>query len=115
MLWGFLYSTNFKKNKLINKDVNEYFHFHPIIKIISKFPEEINSDTSVDVITNQITEFYPRFLFGNAASGKRFLKIATFANKEAFNDVEKNHKKITIFHSSFSEGETKILNIPFLD
>ena len=104
-----------KKNKLINKDVNEYFHFHPMIKIISKFPEEINSDTSVDVITTQITEFYPRFLFGNAASGKQFLKIATFGNKEAFNDVEKNHKKMTIFHSTFSGGETKILNIPFLD
>ena len=81
-----------KKNKLINKNINEYFHFHPMIKIISRFPEEVNSDQSIDVITTQITEFYPKFLFGNAASGKQFLKIATFGNKEAFDDVEKNHK-----------------------
>ena len=104
-----------KKNKLINKNINEYFHFHPMIKIISRFPEEVNSDQSIDVITTQITEFYPNFLFGNAASGKQFLKIATFGNKEAFNDVEKNHKKMTIFHSTFSGGETKIFNIPIMN
>ena len=104
-----------KKNKLISKKVNENFHFHPMIKIISKFPEEVNSDNSIDIITTQITEFYPKFLFGNAASGKQFLKIATFGNREAFEDVENNYKKMSIFHSTFSVGHTKVLNIPFLD
>ncbi len=103
------------ENKLISKKVNENFHFHPMIKIISKFKEEVNSESSIDVITTQITEFYPKFLFGNAASGKQFLKIATFGNREAFNDVEKNYKKMSIFHSTFSVGSTKVFNIPFLD
>ena len=29
--------------------------------------------------------------------------------------MEKNHKKMTIFHSTFSGGETKIFNIPIMN
>ena len=104
-----------KKNNLIKKKVNDYFHFHPMIKIISKFPKQVNDQNSIDVATTQITQFYPKYLFGNAASGKQFLNIATFNNQNALKDVNNDYKNMTIFHSTFTGGRTKVINIPLLN
>ena len=74
-----------------------------MFKVIAKFPKKVNDLESLDVISSQITEFYPEFIFGNAASGKKFLKIATFNNEDAYQDVKK-FEYMSIFHSTFSIG-----------
>ena len=61
-----------------------------MFKVIAKYNSKVNSDKSIDVIDSQVTEFFPDFIFGNAASGKQFLKISTFNNSDAYEDVEKN-------------------------
>tara|TARA_B100000989_G_scaffold297089_1_gene281883 strand:- start:2370 stop:4139 length:1770 start_codon:yes stop_codon:yes gene_type:complete len=103
-----------KKSDIINKSHNSNFHFHPMFKIIAKYNSKVNSDKSIDIIETQVTEFFPEFIFGNAASGKQFLKIATFNNSRAYQDVEKNFKNMTIFHATFSVGRSNFKNIPFL-
>ena len=111
---GAPYSLNLlKKNKIVNKNLNSDFHFHPMFKIIAKYKSKVNSNKSIDIIETQVTEFFPECIFGNAASGKQFLKISTFNNPEAYEDVEKNFENMTIFHATFSVGKSKFLNIPF--
>lgn len=107
---GSPYSQNLLKRSNIKKNINNNFHFHPMIKVIGQFEEEINSKISQDVISNQITEFFPKFIIGNAASGEPFLKISLF---------NKNNKKISlnncsIFHATLSLGKAKILKIPLI-
>ena len=97
----------------MNKNLNSDFHFHPMFKIIAKYKSKVNSNKSIDIIETQVTEFFPECIFGNAASGKQFLKISTFNNPEAYEDVEKNFENMTIFHATFSVGKSKFLNIPF--
>ena len=112
---GAPYSLNLlKKSNIINKNFNSDFHFHPMFKIIAKYNSKVNSDKSVDVIDTQVTEFFPDFIFGNAASGKQFLKISTFNNSVAYEDVEKNFEYMTVFHTTFSVGKSKFKNIPLL-
>ena len=48
------------------------------------------------------------------ASGKQFLKISTFNNSDAYEDVEKNFEHMTIFHTTFSVGKSSFKNIPIL-
>ena len=112
---GAPYSLNLlKKSNIVDKNLNADFHFHPMFKVIAKYNSKVNSDKSIDVIDSQVTEFFPDFIFGNAASGKQFLKISTFNNSDAYEDVEKNFEHMTIFHTTFSVGKSSFKNIPIL-
>jgi hypothetical protein len=102
------------KNKFINKKHNNNFHFHPMIKAIGKFKDKVNSKNSIEIINSQITEFYPDHIIGNAASSLQFLKISTFKNLNAYEDVSNNFDYMSIFHCTFSEGTSKFLYFPFL-
>ena len=107
---GAPYSLNLlKKSNIVDKNLNADFHFHPMFKVIAKYNSKVNSDKSIDVIDSQVTEFFPDFIFGNAASGKQFLKISTFNNSDAYEDVEKNFEHMTIFHTTFSVGKSSFL------
>ncbi len=100
-----------KKNNLINGEGKIYFH--PMIKVIGKFPKKINKE-NMDIIPHQITEFYPKFILGNAASGKQFLKISSFGNTEFYKKIENDWKSMAIFHATFSMGAGKIIRLPFI-
>ena len=49
-----------------------------MIKIVAKFPSKVNHKINENVISSQITEFYPNYLFGNAASKKNFKRYSIF-------------------------------------
>tara|TARA_B100001741_G_C16530907_1_gene589495 strand:- start:1043 stop:1939 length:897 start_codon:yes stop_codon:yes gene_type:complete len=113
---GSPYTLNLlKSSRLVPKNINSDFHFHPMFKIIAKYDEKVNSNKSIDIIESQITEFFPNYIFGNAASGKQFLKISTFNNLNAYKDVEENFEYMTMFHATFSLGKSKFIKIPFLN
>jgi hypothetical protein len=112
---GAPYSFNLlKSSNLIKKNNMDNFHFHPMLKIIAVFNNEVNSKKVNDIIPDQITNFYPNYIFGHATSTLPFLKISAYQNKNAYNDVCNNFKKMTIMHSTFSFGTGEITNIPFL-
>jgi hypothetical protein len=102
------------KNNLINKNHNNNFHFHPMIKVIGKFKDKVNSINGIEIINSQITEFYPKHIIGNAASNLQFLKISTYKDQNAYEDVSKNFDYMSIFHCTFSLGTSKFLYFPFL-
>ena len=104
-----------KQSKLVPNSLNNNFHFHPMIKLIAKYDSEINPKQSGDVLNTQIVEFYPKYIFGNAASGEQFLKISTFGNREAYLDVKKNFRNMAIYHSTFSFSSASLKFIPFLN
>tara|TARA_B100000886_G_C20426858_1_gene494598 strand:- start:8640 stop:10409 length:1770 start_codon:yes stop_codon:yes gene_type:complete len=109
---GSIYS-NFilRKNNLIKKKNN--INFHPMIKVIVKFPKKINFLKS-EIIPQQITEFVPDFIIGNAASGLQFLKISSFNDENLYNEVIKDWEYMSIFHVTFSLGEGEVLKLPFI-
>jgi hypothetical protein len=109
---GAPYSFSLLKESNLISGKMENFHFHPMIKIIVKYRSKVNAPSSSDIINNQITEFYPNYIFGNAASGKAFLRMSTLSNSSAYKDVLDNYKKMTIFHSTFSFGKGQLINIP---
>ena len=96
-----------KKNNLIQKKKISKFHFHPMIKVIAKFPYKIN-DKNFDISSTQINNFFPQFIIGNASSTKAQLKINSYQNKKVYGDIERNWHKMGIFHVTFSLGEGKI-------
>ena len=101
-----------KKNKISNK--TNKVSFHPMIKVVVKFPDKVNK-TNMEILTHQVTQFFPDFLLGNAASGLPFLKIATQHDTNLYSDVVNNWENMLIFHSTFSIGKGNIITIPFTD
>ncbi|MBD1160269.1 hypothetical protein IDG51_03225 [Pelagibacterales bacterium SAG-MED14] len=103
-----------KQSKLVSLSLNNNFHFHPMIKIIAKYNEEVNPSKSGDVFNTQIVQFYPKYIFGNAASGEQFLRISTYGNSDAYLDVQKSFKNMTTYHSTFSLSSSSLKYVPFL-
>jgi hypothetical protein len=104
-----LLNSNFKNKKFFNK-----FKLHPMIKVIPKFKRNVQNANN-DIHPYQITQFYPNFILGAASSGKQFLEMSILDNAKFLNDVRKNWKKMSIYHSTFSFGVGKIIKLPFLN
>ena len=101
-----------KNNNLLKK--NNKISFHPMIKVVVKFPVKVNSK-NMEILTHQLTQFFPEFLCGSAASGLPFLKISTQHDEQMYSDVKKNWENMLIFHSTFSTGKGNVLKIPFIE
>ena len=93
----------FKKNNKPN-----FFKFHPMIKVIAEYPDIVQNGKE-NVHNLQITEYYPDFLIGQAASGYQFLKFAAYEKKNLSAHIDKYWKNMSIYHSTFSFGKGKIL------
>lgn len=104
-------------NRILDKNDSKNiknFYFHPMIKFIIKFKNRIKEDFDKDDIHPfQLMQFYPKFVIGKAASGKQFMKISSFADKELTDEIEKYHEKMSIYHATFSFGVGKLFKIPF--
>ena len=113
---GTPYTLNLlKKSGIIPWSYNDNFHFHPMIKIVARFPSKVNHKINENVISSQITEFYPNYLFGNAASDIQFLKISAIGNRIFSKDVDKNSEHMAILHSTFTNGKCNFVKIPFIE
>lgn len=95
------------KNNLVKKSKVNEFKFHPMLKLIVQYNDEVQKgDENVHNI--QITDYLPDYLIGQAASGYQFLKMASFNSKKLQINIENNWKKMSIYHVTFSIGKGKI-------
>lgn len=110
---GSIYTNLLLANSKIfkNKKLSQLkkFKFHPMAKLIVKSKKEIQN-LNQDVSTLQITEFYPEYIIGNAASSKQFLSFAFTENQNIYVQIEKFWKYMKMLHVTFSAGYGKILN-----
>ena len=90
------------------------FSLHPMIKLIAEFKDEVQSGKE-NVHPYQVTEFFPNYILGEAASGIRFLKMATISDKNLQKKIDQIWRKMSIYHATFSIGKGKIYKIPFMD
>lgn len=98
-------------NIKVKQNISNY-KLHPMIKVIAEFENDVQVGKE-NVHPYQVTEFFPKFIIGEAASGKRFLKISFINNNKFLYDVEKKWKKMSIYHVTFSLGLGKVFKIPF--
>ena len=96
--------------RTIKKPIN--YSLHPMIKLIAEFDEEVQSGKE-NVHSYQVTEFFPDYILGEAASGIRFLKMSTLFNDKIQSKIT-NWRKMSIYHATFSIGNGKLYKIPFI-
>ena len=76
------------QNKLTQMKKANSFKFHPMIKVIAEYDKDMQNGTE-NVHNIQITEHYPDFLIGQAASSYQFLKYAAYDNPSISSEIEK--------------------------
>tara|TARA_B100001250_G_scaffold65148_1_gene51611 strand:- start:26020 stop:27771 length:1752 start_codon:yes stop_codon:yes gene_type:complete len=103
------------KNKIVKRNKNHLrsFKFHPMIKVIAAYQEELQ-ELNDDVVADQNIEFYPSFIIGNASSSLQFLVTSFQKDKNIKAFILDNWRKMKTFHATFALGKGKIYNIPFL-
>ena len=113
---GSIYTNSLllKSLKFKNKKSIKTFNFHPMIKIIAKYPNKIQN-INEDVSAHQITSHYPDFIIGNAASSKQFLLSSVFDNEEVYEDIQNNWEYMSTYHATFSFGNGNIFNLPVIN
>ena len=88
------------KRKTIRK-----FYLHPMLKALAKYPDNIQMNS--DITPLQITEYYPKYIIGNAASSLQF-QLMPFHNKKYLTRlIRENFEKTIVFHTTFAIGITK--------
>ncbi len=101
------------KSRIINKNKKylKRFKFHPMIKVIASYDEELQ-EINDDIAADQNIEFYPKFIIGNASSSLQFL-ISSFQKNIFIKEfIFENWKKMKVFHTTFSLGVGRIYNLP---
>ena len=100
-------------SNLFSKKVS-YFKFHPMIKMIVEFDENIQKEDQ-NVHPFQFVDPKERFIIGEASSGRQFMKINFINSRDHYTYVEDNWKKMSVYHCTFSFGSGEIKKFPFIN
>ena len=85
---GSLYANEILlKSNIIKKNDQIDFNY-PMVKIIADYGKKVQ-DLNCDVHQFQVTEFYPKYILGNASSSPQFLLNNFLDNKEKYEYIKK--------------------------
>jgi len=98
-------------SNLFSKEVSN-FKLHPMIKFVVEFDKEVQAGHE-NVHPFQVSDKDDKFIIGEASSGQQFIKMNFINDKHIYQYIEKNWKKMSVYHSTFSFGRGDIKKIPF--
>jgi choline dehydrogenase-like flavoprotein len=93
------------------RHVGHTLRFHPMIKVIAQFPQEVNPPGMLDPV-HQIKEFDPRFSMGCSISSKPVLALTMMAHPECLPEVQRNWRHMGIYYAQTTGGEGSIRTLP---
>lgn len=103
------------KKSGIKKNIGKFFRLHPTLRLIVKFPYEINAN-QLPLPLYAITEFLPKIRLSGANNSLPILSTLIAEDWNNRNYLLKDWKKIIILYVMINPyGYGKIYNIPFLN
>lgn len=95
----------------MRKNIGDTLHFHPMIKLVAEFEDEVNLPGSLDPV-HQIKEFEPRFSMGCSISKPEILGLALANHPGHFQLVAENWKRMGIYYVQTGGGVASVRNLP---
>lgn len=95
----------------IKKSIGNSLRFHPMLKVVAAFKDEINSPGDLEPV-HQVKEFDPRFSMGCSVSKRPALALAMSAHPERIGEVDHNWRRMGIYYVQNTGGCGTIRNIP---
>jgi choline dehydrogenase-like flavoprotein len=101
------------KRSGFHKNIGSNLQFHPTIKAVALFDENVNSEDS-GVPVHQVKEFSPLISMGCSISSAPYLALALSDFKDTKPLVEKSWQKMAIYYSMIRpRTSASLINIPF--
>ncbi len=95
----------------ITRNVGNTLRFHPMIKVVSQFPEEVNPPGLPDPV-HQIKEFDPRFSMGCSISSRPALAMAMIDHSDRIAEIDRNWRHMAIYYAQTTGGQGTVRTLP---
>lgn len=95
----------------ITRNIGDNLRFHPMIKVVAAFSEEINPPGQLDPV-HQIKQFDPRFSMGCSISSRPLLALALVDHPEHLVEVERNWRHMGIYYVQTTGGRGVVRTLP---
>jgi choline dehydrogenase-like flavoprotein len=96
----------------ITKNVGNSLRFHPMVKVVALFDDEVNLPGELDPV-HQVKEFEPQFSMGCSVSNRPALALALAAHPDHVEEVNRNWRRMAIYYVQNMGGCGIIRNLPF--
>jgi choline dehydrogenase-like flavoprotein len=98
----------------IRSNVGDSLRFHPMLKVIAQFPDEVNIADDLEPV-HQIKEFDPRFSMGCSMSKRPALAMAMAPHADMLERVDTEWARMAIYYVQSTGGRANVRNLPGFD
>jgi choline dehydrogenase-like flavoprotein len=95
----------------ITRNVGNDLRFHPMLKMVAAFPEEINQPGQLDPV-HQIKTFDPRFSMGCSISSPPLLAVTLVDHPQHLPEIERNWRHMGIYYVQTTGGHGTVRTLP---
>jgi choline dehydrogenase-like flavoprotein len=95
----------------ITQNIGNSLRLHPTVKVVAKFPEEVNS-VSMGVPVHQVKEFAPRFSFGCGISSPAYLALGLIDHPEYARELHRAWPHLASYYVMISGGKGTVRALP---
>jgi len=96
----------------LGRRAGDTFHVHPTIKMVARFPEEVNS-LNAGVPMHQVKEFAPRVSLGCSISSYAYLKLAMLDYPDQLAAVDRDWRRMAIYYAMTRVGRGTVRTVPW--
>jgi choline dehydrogenase-like flavoprotein len=108
---GAIQTPSLLKRSGITLNVGKSLRFHPAIKVVARFAEEVN-DESLAIPVHQVNEFAPDMRFGCSISTLAHLSFSLLEYPQLLPELEHEWKRSAIYYGMTRGGLGSITSIP---
>jgi hypothetical protein len=95
----------------IKLNVGNSLRFHPMLKVIAEFEDEINLPGDLEPV-HQVKEFDPRFSIGCSMSKRPALAMAMAAHADHAAEIDRNWPRMAIYYVQSTGGRGLVRALP---
>lgn len=90
------------------------FRFHPTVKVVARFPDEINYP-GMGVPVHQVKEFAPTVSLGCSISAPPFLALSLQGHDFTAQDLSESWRHMAVYYAAATGGVGRISLLPFFE
>ena len=95
----------------ITRNVGDTLRFHPMIKVVAQFTDEVNAPGQLDPV-HQVREFDPRFSMGCSISSRPALAMAMVDHPDNMPEIDRYWRHMAIYYAQSTGGRAVVRNLP---
>jgi choline dehydrogenase-like flavoprotein len=109
---GAVHTPTLLRRSGITRNVGESLQVHPTVKIVARFPHEVNT-TDMGVPVHQVKEFSPRLTFGCSISSPAYIALGLIDHPDASHETAQTWQQTAIYYAMITtEGHGTVRSLP---